>query len=50
LKPKSDEPLSEFAFNFNMRRYDKAAIDVYDEAQRIGVEAWAATGPLFSST
>jgi len=28
LKLKYDEPLSKFAFNFNLRRYTKEAIDV----------------------
>ena len=28
MKLKYDEPLSKFAFNFNLRRYTKEAIDV----------------------
>jgi hypothetical protein len=28
LKPKSDEPLSHFAFNFNLRRYNEVTVRV----------------------
>ena len=28
MKPKSDEPLSHFAFNFNLRRYNEVTVRV----------------------
>ena len=41
LKAKCDEALSNFAFNFNLRRYTKvlAFVDYADEAQRAATKA-----------
>jgi len=36
LKQKYDEPLSNFAFNFNLRRYSKAAAAKRDKAACVG--------------
>jgi hypothetical protein len=47
LKLECDEPLSNFAFNFNLRRYKKAIRE--EVAQRAAAEAGACTRPLFGS-
>ena len=60
LNLKCDEPLSYFAFNFNVRRYDEAAYDAaftagrdpprvdYTEPTLCGVSSWTplVTGPM----
>jgi len=49
LRLKCDEPLSIFAFNFNLRRYIKAAFSDY-VARKTEYDAGAYTPPLLSST
>jgi len=62
LKPKYDKPLSiclNFAFKFNLRRYNEEVVDVSDSEKLdvsssfYGMDAYTAgayTRPLFSST
>jgi len=38
LKLKSDEPLSDFAFSFNLRRYSKAEFEISKEKMEEKVE------------
>jgi hypothetical protein len=54
LKLKHDEPLSNVAFNFNLRRYTvgwaRRRVHQYATSLRAACEAGAYTRPLFSST
>jgi len=49
LKLEHDEPLSTFAFDFNLRRFDESNID-YDALCSPACVAGAYTRPLFCST
>jgi hypothetical protein len=50
LKLKYDEPLSNFVFKFNLRRYNMVATADPDMALRVWIKAGAYSRPLLIST